>query len=171
MWTTLSINWFILYPLSGCSGVWGVHWNHHVCSSGFCLDDIFWNIQVFYQICNGGSSPGAKWNSWFAIFKVRVTMRAHTIKIWLSSIASELMILLQLDGGPPKAGWSVGLLCSKSRSQQRLQISVNIFWTARPFVTTLGMMLHHRKLGCLVGGLDCCGQDHISGSEFQLKCI
>ena len=44
------------------------------------------------------------------------------------------------------------LLCSSSRSQQRLNISVNvhldIFLTAEPFVTKLGMVMHHHGPEC-----------------------
>ena len=33
----------------------------------------------------------------FAIFKVKVTVKDHIIKIWLSNISSELLVLLQLN--------------------------------------------------------------------------
>ena len=34
---------------------------------------------------------------WFAVFKIKVTVKDHKIKIWLSNTSSELLILLQLD--------------------------------------------------------------------------
>ena len=32
-------------------------------------------------------------NDWFAVFKIKVTMKDHVIKIWLFSLLSELLIL------------------------------------------------------------------------------
>ena len=34
---------------------------------------------------------------WFAVFKVKVTVKDHIIKIWLSNMFSELLILLQVN--------------------------------------------------------------------------
>ena len=34
-------------------------------------------------------------NDWFALFKVNGTVKAHMVEIWLSSICSELLIILQ----------------------------------------------------------------------------
>ena len=47
-----------------------------------------------------------------------------------------------------------GSLCSKSRSQQNVKMSVNvcsddIFLNAEPFTTKLGMVMHHYEPDCL----------------------
>ena len=34
---------------------------------------------------------------WFAVFKVKITVKDHIIKIWLSNVSSELPISLQLN--------------------------------------------------------------------------
>ena len=47
---------------------------------------------------------------------------------------------------------NIGLLCSRSLPHQMLIISINvclndIFWTAEPFITKFGMVIHIHKLG------------------------
>ena len=61
----------------------------------------------------------------------------------------------------------VGLLCSRSRSQQNFKLSVNacpddIFWNAEPFTTKPGMVMHHYQPECSSKRLVCClqGQGH-----------
>ena len=61
----------------------------------------------------------------------------------------------------------IGLLCSRSRSQQNFKMSMNvcpddIFWIAEPFTTKLGMVMHHYEPDCLSKRLVCClqGQGH-----------
>ena len=120
---------------------------------------------------------------WFAVFKVKVTVKAHIIKIWLSNISSELLILLQLD----LVWWHliiswivlwkdwIALLWSKSRSQKMFKISVNIHLdnissTAQSYVTKLGMVMHHHGPECHARRLVCClqVQGHSGGSYNQV---
>ena len=67
-----------------------------------------------------------------------------------------------------------GLLYSRSRSQQRFKMSVNvcpddIFWILEHFVTKLGVVMQHHKPECPVKKLDYCiqGQGHSEGSKCQ----
>ena len=62
---------------------------------------------------------------------------------------------------------TIGLLCSRSLSQPRLQVSVNvslnnILWIAEPFVTKPSMVIHHYKPECQVRKMGCYiqGQGH-----------
>ena len=87
--------------------------------------------------------------NWFTIFNVKVTVRANKIKIWLF-----LLYLLNcwsicnqtwFDSTASQAGMScgkMGLLRSRSRSQWRFKMFVNvcphIFWTTEYFVTKPG---------------------------------
>ena len=108
---------------------------------------------------------------WFAVFKVKVTVEDHIIKIPLFYMSSELLILLQLN----LVWWHIiiswivlwidwiALLLSRPRSQKRLKIPVtvhldNISSTAEPFVTELGMVMHHHGLECYARRLVCCLQ-------------
>ena len=57
----------------------------------------------------------------------------------------------------------MGLLCSRSRSQRRFKLSVNvcpddIFWTAEYFVAKPGMVMRHHKPECHVEKLVHCFQ-------------
>ena len=80
---------------------------------------------------------------------VKVTAKDYKIKKWL--ITFELLIL-----------W-IALLLSRSKSQERFKIPVdvhldNISSTAEPFVTKLGMVMHHHGPECHTGRLVCCLQ-------------
>ena len=83
----------------------------------------------------------------------------------ISFISSKPMSLLQ-----PNSIWqeiiiskevsseNIGLLCSRSMSQPRLNVSINVSF-AEPFVTKPSMVIHHykpeshvRKIGCYLQG-------------------
>ena len=93
------------------------------------------------------------------IFNVKVTVRA-IIKIWLF-----LLYLLNcwsvcnqtfFDSTASWAGVScgkIGLLHSRSRSQQKFKMSMNVstddfFWTTEHFVTKLGVVMQHYEPEC-----------------------
>ena len=71
---------------------------------------------------------------WFAVFKVKVTVKDYIIKIWPSCMSSDLLILLQLNlvWWHLIISWTVfwkdwiALLWSRSRSQKRFRIPVNV---------------------------------------------
>ena len=73
---------------------------------------------------------------WFAIFKVKVTLKAHIIKYdfqryllkpnWMAYIIMSWSALLK-----------IALLCSMSRSQWRFKISLNLFYPFFFFTTDL----------------------------------
>ena len=92
---------------------------------------------------------------WFEVLKVKVTVRDIMVKIWLSNISSELLIPLQLN----LVRWHIiirwiamckdwiALLWSRSRSEERFKISVNVHLdnissTAEPSITKLGMVIY-----------------------------
>ena len=97
----------------------------------------------------------------FAIFKVKFTLRAQMIKIWqfLSYLLNcwSFCYWTWFDSTLSYARvfyGDIGLLCSRSKSQQHFKMSMNvcpdnIFWIAEPFTTKLGMVIHHYEQNCL----------------------
>ena len=86
--------------------------------------------------------------------KVTIIVRAHNYNqnMSVSTISSELLIFLEANFCGVTPSWAelscekTGLLCSRSRSQQRQKISMNvcldvIFWTAEPFASKPAMMM------------------------------
>ena len=66
-------------------------------SVNVCPDDIFLTAEHFVTklvIVVHHYELECTQNYWFAIFKVKVTARAHMIKMTVSTISSELLILL-----------------------------------------------------------------------------
>ena len=68
----------------------------------------------------------------------------------------------------------IDLLFSRSRSLQELIWSKYdtfycIFWTADPFATKLGLIVHYHKPECFMEKLSCCfdGQGHCKISKYQ----
>ena len=116
----------------------------------------------------------------FFYLKVKVTARAHMIKTWVSAISSELLILFgfcyqtwfDITLSLARVSYEkMDLLCSRSRSQQNIKMSMNvcpddIFWPAETFTTKLDMVMHHHEPDCLSKQLYCChqGQGHSEGS-------
>ena len=89
---------------------------------------------------------------WYAVFKIKITVKDHIIKLWLS----ELLIFLQLN----LVWWHIITILWKdkkivllwSRSQERFKIPVNVHLedissTAEPSVTKLGVVMHHHDHG------------------------
>ena len=58
-------------------------------SMNLSLQNLVWRCIIVSQI--------AFQKGWFAVFKVKVTVKNNTIKIWLFTVLSELLILLQLN--------------------------------------------------------------------------
>ena len=91
---------------------------------------------------------------WFSIFEGKVTARAHVIKLWQFLLYPlncwSICYQTWFDSTLSKARvfyGEIGLLCSRSRSQQIFQMSVNvcpddIFWIAEPLTTKLDMVMH-----------------------------
>ena len=101
---------------------------------------------------------------WLAIFKVRVTARALMTKVW-----QFLLYLLNCWSFCYQARvfyGDIGLLCSRSRSEQNFKMSMNVcpdlFLLTEHFTTKLGMLMHQYEPDCLSIRLVCClqGQGH-----------
>ena len=103
-------------------------------------------------------SQSVIWKGCFAVFTVKVTVKVYIIKIWLSAMSSELLILLQqtLVWWHIIVSWLVlwidciAVVCWRSGSQQRFKVSLDfyldhIFSTAELFVTKFGMVMHHHR--------------------------
>ena len=145
-------------------------WNFKL-SMNVCLDEIFWTAEPF--ITNLGTvmhhhDPECNAKGCFTVIKIKVTVKAYVIEIWLSAVSSELLILLQPDFRLTVhyISWVVlwkdciPVLCLVSRLQQGFKISWHfhldhIFWDAKPFVTMLGMVMHHHGLECPAKRLVC----------------
>ena len=92
---------------------------------------------------------------WFAFFKVKVTARAHMIKIWqfllylLNCWSSCYQTWFGSTLSYPRVFYGeFGLLCSRSRSQQNFTMSLtvcpdDVFWNTGPFTSELGTVMHH----------------------------
>ena len=86
---------------------------------------------------------------WDSIFKVKVTVWVYIIKIW-QFLLYLLLVLNQWVFCNQTQSENVGLPCSRSMSQPRLKVSVNvslddILCIAEPFVTKPSMVRHHYK--------------------------
>ena len=98
--------------------------------------------------------------NWFTIFNVKVTVRAYIIKIWLFSlyllswwsVCNQTWFYSTVSSALVSCG-KMGLPCSRSRSQRRFKMSVNvcpddIFWTTDHFVTKPGTVMQPHKPEC-----------------------
>ena len=123
-----------------------------------CPDYIFLNCQNCYKTLYCDASSWARMLcKKIAYFKAKVTAMTHMIKVWqfLQSVLNCWSFHYQtlFEGTLLYARVSyeeIGLLCSRSRSQQNFKMSVNvcpddIFWIAKPFITKLVMMMHHHE--------------------------
>ena len=116
---------------------------------------------------------------WFAVFKVKVTVKDNIIKIWLSSTLSELLILLLLNF----VYWYIirwivlwkdwiALLWSRSRKRLRIPVNVHldgISSAAEPSVTILGMVMQHHGPKCPARRLVCCLQFRVTVSTHLIN--
>ena len=69
-------------------------------SMNVCPDDIFWIAEAFNSKLGIGMhhyQPGCYPKRLVCCFKVKVTVKDHIIKIWLSNISSEVLIILPLN--------------------------------------------------------------------------
>ena len=115
-------------------------------------------------------SQSVKQKNWFSVFNVKVTMRAYTteIRLFLLCLLNCWSVCNQtwFDSTTSYAGVSlakIGLLRSRSRSQQRFKMLVNVcpddtFWTVDHFDTKLGMVIEHHESECYTVTFGCCLQ-------------
>ena len=98
---------------------------------------------------------------WDSIFKVKVTVWAYIIKIWQFLLylllvlnhwvfCNQTQFECQIIISKEVSSENVGLLCSRSMSQPRLKVSVNVslddvLYITEPFVTKPSMVRHHYK--------------------------
>ena len=142
-------------------------------SRNFLLPNLLWWCIIMSQIVFQ--------KDWFAVFKVKVTVKDNIIKIWLFSILSELLILLPLNlvclyiiirWIVLWKDW-IALLWSRSRSQKRFSIWVkdNISSAAEPSVTKLCMVVQHHGPKCHARKLVCClqVQGHCEGVFYRSR--
>ena len=121
---------------------------------------------------------------WFAVFKVKVTVKDQLIKIWLSNRSSELLTLLQRN----LVWWHINIswlvfwrywiaLLSKSRAQKRFKVPVNVHLddissTAEPSVVWWCIIMGQSVMQaeCHARRLVCClqVQGHSEGSYNQV---
>ena len=64
---------------------------------------------------------------WFAVFKVKVTVRARKTQTTFFTISAELLIFFKPNLQPGVSCVQIGLLCSKTRSQWRIKASLNLY--------------------------------------------
>ena len=143
-------------------------------SQKLLLPNLVWWCIIMSQI--------ALQKDWFAVFKIKVTMKDHVIKIWLSS--SELLILLRLNlvwWHIIKSWivlWKDWTVLLWSRSQKRFKIPVNVHLdntssAAEPSVAILGMVIHYHGPKCHARRLVCYlpVQGHSGGSFIRYDCF
>ena len=122
-----------------------------------CPDDTFWITEPLTTklgMVMHHHEPTCLPKRLIGFLKVKVTVKAHVMKIWLSNMSSGLLILLQLN----LVWWHsiisfivfwkdwIALLWSRTRSQKRLRIPANVLLgdissTAEPSVTKLVILL------------------------------
>ena len=117
-----------------------------------------------------------------AIIKIKVTARAHVMKIWLflqyylncwflgnqtwsDDTSSEARVSYDKNWilhSRSRSQWSFGMLMNVCRD--------DIFWTTEHFVTKFGMVMQHHEPECHAEKFCCCclqGQGHSKGSYDQ----
>ena len=117
---------------------------------------------------------------WFAVFKVKVTVKDNIIKIWLFNISSELLIILQLN----LIWWYIIIRwivlwkdwTALLWSSLRFNISVNVLLdnissVSEPSVTKLCMVVQHHGPKCHARKLVCClqVQGHCEGVFYRSR--
>ena len=142
-------------------------------SMNVCPDDIFWIAEPFatkFGMEMHHYEPDCLPNRSICCLQGR--SEDHITNTLLSNIFSELLILLQLN----LVWWYIiirwivlwkdwiALLWSRSRSYERFKIPMavhldDISSTVEPFVTKLGMVIHHYEPDCLSKRFVCCLQD------------
>ena len=155
--------WLILICFYSCPCVW------------LCPLSISWTAQpFFYQTWYGGvllwgdvscrksGSPSSIQGHSEGLYNLNIWLFIlYLLNCWfvmtIFTISSKLLVSLQpnLLWWYSIISWSVlweiGLLCSRSRSQRRVRMLVNvclddIFWTTEQFVTKPGMLMQYYKL-------------------------
>ena len=95
--------------------------------------------------------PSVMWKEWYANFKVKVTLMAHNIKMWLflPYLLNCWSFCNQISPDVTSSSW----LGSKHQSPK--------------IATKLSIMVHHHESECLVRRLVCCVhcQGHSEGSK------
>ena len=110
---------------------------------------------------------------WFAIFKVKATVKDHITIIWLSNLASDLLILVQLN----LVWWdTIRSWIVLWRSWKRFRIPVNVHLNdissaAELSVSKLGMVMQHHGPKYHARRLVCCHQvqGHNEGLFDQIR--
>ena len=172
-------NWIIVFKVKVTAKFQNVYkclsrWyflNHWI----FLLLNLVWWCTIMSQIVFQ--------KDWFAVFRMKATVKNNIIKIWLFNMLSKLLILLQA-----KLVWWyiivrwivlwkdwIALLWSRSRSQKRFRILVNVHLddissAAEPSVTEPGMVMQHHGQKCHARRLIRClqVQGHSGGSFEQI---
>ena len=118
-----------------------------------------------------------------AVFKGKVTVGLHIIKIRLSDISSEILILWHPNFGLMADHRKLGCLAKRLHCRVMLKVRVtvhvqninefsldHIFSTAEPFVTKLGVVMHRHRPKCYVKRLVryLRGHGHSEGSYNQI---
>ena len=123
-------------------------------SVNVCPDDIFWIAEPFTTrlgMVMHHFEPDCLSKRLVCCLKIKVTVKYNVIKLWLFNMLSELLILFRLD----LIWWYIiirwialwkdwiALLWSRSRSQKRFRIPVNVHLNdissaTEPSVTKLG---------------------------------
>ena len=111
---------------------------------------------------------------WFAVLKVKVTMKDHVIKVWLSNISSELLIL-NLVWWHIIISWIVlwkdwnALLWPRSRLQKRLRIPVTVHLEIFPQL--LNLLSPNLVWWCIIiGQNDCLCHIYWTAALFAALC-
>ena len=87
-------------------------WNFKL-SMNVCLDEIFWTAEPC--ITNLGMvmhhhEPECNDKGCFTVIKIKVTVKAYVIEIWLSAVSSEPLVLLQPNFGFMAHQYKLGFL-------------------------------------------------------------
>ena len=96
-----------------------------------------------------------------AVFTVKVIVRAHMIKMILSTVFSELLIPWQPNlvwwyiTISQNVLWKKWITAFRSKGQNVNVCPDDIFWTTKDFISKLGIVMHHYDLECHAKRLIC----------------
>ena len=123
------------------------------CYQTWCCDALSWGgvscKKIGLLFSRSRSQQGLMWSKYDSLYYIFRTADPLATKLGLMAHHHKLDCLWE--------DW-IALLCSRSRSQERYKIPVNVHLddisaTAEPFVAKLGMVMYHHGPSCVKTGL------------------
>ena len=146
-------------------------------SMNVCPESMFWIVEPFttkFGMVMHHCEPECLSERLLFCLQGQGQNKDFMMKIWLSCIFSELLILLRLNWvwWQLMISWIVlwrdwiALLWSKSQGRFKIPVNVHLdnISSAEPFVTILGAVMHHHGPECHARWVHCLQGHHSEGS-------